>query len=163
VSTTAALTASAAATLRSSGLNVTAQRLAVFEVVSAHPHTTADSVLDAVRTNLGTISRQAVYDSLAVLVDAGILRRIEPAGSPARYETRVGDNHHHVVCRDCGALADVDCAVAETPCLTAAHDQGFRIDEAEVTYWGICAACIAQSDTSLPPKTNKTTETTSNK
>ena len=130
--------------LRERGLNVTAQRLAVLEAVTARPHTTADSVLDSVRAHLGTISRQGVYDSLAALVEAGILRRIEPAGSPARYETRVGDNHHHVVCRTCGTLADVDCAVGDTPCLTAANDQGFVIDEAEVVYWGTCSTCAQQ-------------------
>ena len=134
----------AAALLRLRGLNVTAQRLAVLDAVSTHPHSTADSVLDAVREHLGTISRQGVYDSLAALVSAGILRRIEPAGSPARYETRVGDNHHHVVCRVCGTLADVDCAVGDTPCLTAANDQGFVIDEAEVVYWGTCSRCAQQ-------------------
>lgn len=133
--------------LRERGLNVTAQRLAVLEAVTARPHTTADSVLDSVRAHLGTISRQGVYDSLAALVEAGILRRIEPAGSPARYETRVGDNHHHVVCRTCGTLADVDCAVGDTPCLTAANDQGFVIDEAEVVYWGTCQRCTEKRET----------------
>ena len=131
--------------LREHGLHVTPQRLAVLQAVSAHAHVTADSVLELVRASIGTISRQAVYDSLAALVDAGILRRIEPAGSPARYETRVGDNHHHVVCRQCGTLADVDCAVGDTPCLTAANDQGFVIDEAEVVYWGQCPQCSARS------------------
>ena len=127
--------------MRERGLNVTAQRLAVFEAVSDQPHATADAVIDSVRARLGTISRQGVYDSLATLVEAGILRRIEPAGSPARFETRVGDNHHHAVCRLCGTLADVDCAVGDTPCLTAANDQGFFIVEAEVVYWGTCPAC----------------------
>ena len=131
----------AAQTLRDHGLHVTPQRLAVLDAVSSHQHATADGVLDIVRSNIGSISRQAVYDSLSALVEAGILRRIEPAGSPARYETRVGDNHHHVVCRTCGSLADVDCAVGDTPCLTAASDQGFVIDEAEVVYWGICPQC----------------------
>ena len=131
-------------TLREHGLHVTPQRLAVLQAVAEHQHATADSVLELVRTSIGTISRQAVYDSLAALVDAGILRRIEPAGSPARYETRVGDNHHHVVCRDCGTLADVECAVGDTPCLTAANDQGFTIDEAEVVYWGQCPQCAQQ-------------------
>ena len=140
--------------LRERGLNVTAQRLAVLEAVTAHPHTTADSVLDSVRARLGTISRQGVYDSLAALVEAGILRRIEPAGSPARYETRVGDNHHHAVCRTCGTLADVDCAVGDTPCLTAANDQGFVIDEAEVVYWGTCSMCAQQSPSKLPSTTS---------
>ena len=131
----------AAQILRDHGLHVTPQRLAVLDAVSSHQHATADGVLELVRSSIGTISRQAVYDSLSALVDAGILRRIEPAGSPARYETRVGDNHHHVVCRTCGSLADVDCAVGDTPCLTAASDQGFAIDEAEVVYWGICPQC----------------------
>lgn len=127
--------------LRDRGVQVTAQRLAVLDAVHEHPHTTADAVLDQVRASIGTISRQAVYDSLATMVNAGIVRRIEPAGSPARYETRVADNHHHVVCRQCGALADVDCAVGDTPCLTASNDRGFAIDEAEVLYWGICPQC----------------------
>lgn len=127
--------------LRGQGMHVTPQRLAVLDAVTNSPHTTADSVLDRVRTNIGSISRQAVYDSLAALVDAGIIRRIEPAGSPARYETRVRDNHHHVVCRQCGALADVDCAVGDSPCLTASNDEGFVIDEAEVVYWGMCPQC----------------------
>lgn len=133
--------------MRAHGVNVTAQRLAVLEAVSRHQHATAESVLEVVRSDIGTISRQAVYDCLAALVDVGILRRIEPAGSPARYETRVGDNHHHVVCRKCGALADVDCAVGDTPCLTAANDQGFVIDEAEVVYWGTCPQCAQQFHT----------------
>lgn len=140
--------------LRERGLNVTAQRLAVLEAVTAHPHTTADSVLASVRAHLGTISRQGVYDALAALVEAGILRRIEPAGSPARYETRVGDNHHHAVCRTCGTLADVDCAVGDTPCLTAANDQGFVIDEAEVVYWGTCSMCAQQLPSKLPSTTS---------
>ena len=137
----------AARALREHGLHVTPQRIAVLEAVSSHQHATADSVIDLVRSSIGTVSRQAVYDSLSALVDAGILRRIEPAGSPARYETRVGDNHHHVVCRACGSLADVDCALGDTPCLTAANDQGFVIDEAEVVYWGTCPQCIEQLDT----------------
>jgi Fe2+ or Zn2+ uptake regulation protein len=131
-------------TLREQGLHVTPQRLAVLEAVATHQHATADSVLDLVRSSIGTISRQTVYDALAALVEAGILRRIEPAGSPARYETRVGDNHHHVVCRSCGHISDVDCAVGDAPCLTAATDQGFRIDEAEVVYWGTCPQCTAK-------------------
>jgi Fe2+/Zn2+ uptake regulation proteins len=141
------------ALLRERGLHVTPQRLAVLGAVTSHPHTTADSVLDRVRASIGSISRQAVYDSLSVLVEADIVRRIEPAGSPARYETRVGDNHHHVVCRSCGALADVDCAVGDTPCLTAADDQGFVIDEAEVVYWGKCPQC--RSDRGVPQGTSQ--------
>lgn len=127
--------------LRARGLHVTPQRLAVLGAVTSHPHATADSVLDQVRISIGAISKQSVYDSLSALVEADIVRRIEPAGSPARYETRVGDNHHHVVCRHCGALADVDCAVGDTPCLTASDVQGFVIDEAEVVYWGTCPQC----------------------
>lgn len=136
-----------AQTLRDHGLHVTPQRLAVLEAVTSHQHSTADAVLDLVRSRIGSISRQAVYDCLSALVGAGILRRIEPAGSPARYETRVGDNHHHVACRTCGALADVDCAIGDAPCLTAASDQGFVIDEAEVVYWGTCPQCTEQLDT----------------
>ena len=139
----------AALTLREHGLNVTPQRLAVLEAVASHQHTTADGVLDLVRSSIGSISRQTVYDCLSALVDAGILRRIEPAGSPARFETRVGDNHHHVVCRTCGALADVDCAIGDAPCLTAASDQGFVIDEAEVVYWGRCPQCADHLHTSV--------------
>lgn len=142
----------AARTLREHGLHVTPQRLAVFDAVASHQHSTADAVIDQVRSNIGTISRQSVYDSLAALVDAGILRRIEPAGSPARYETRVGDNHHHVVCRNCGALADVDCSVGDTPCLTASNDQGFVIDEAEVVYWGRCPTCTDQTPAPSQPQ-----------
>jgi Fur family ferric uptake transcriptional regulator len=140
--------------LRARGLHVTPQRLAVLGAVTSHPHATADSVLDQVRTSIGAISKQAVYDSLSALVEADIVRRIEPAGSPARYETRVGDNHHHVVCRHCGALADVDCAVGDTPCLTASDDQGFVIDEAEVVYWGTCPHC--STNPQQPPSTTST-------
>ena len=129
--------------LRGSSLRVTAPRLAVLEAVHAHPHADTDTVLRAARATLGALSHQAVYDVLRVLTDAGLLRRIEPAGSLARYEARTGDNHHHVVCRDCGVIADVDCAVGEAPCLTAADDNGFVIDEAEVVYWGRCSACTA--------------------
>jgi Fe2+ or Zn2+ uptake regulation protein len=132
-----------AAVLRSHGLSVTAQRLAVLRAVNENPHATADVVDAAVRTQLGAVSRQAVYDTLGVLVDKGVLRRIQPAGSAARYEDRVGDNHHHVICRACGRTEDVDCAVGYTPCLTAADDSGFRIDEAEVIYWGHCPGCAA--------------------
>lgn len=127
--------------LRQHGLQVTAQRLAVLRAVSAHPHSTADVIAKEVREEIGTISRQAVYDALGTLAEKGLLRRIQPAGSPALYENRVGDNHHHVICRTCGKTADVDCAVGVTPCLTAADSSGFLIDEAEVTYWGICPEC----------------------
>lgn len=127
--------------LRAHGLHVTAQRLAVMRAVVDRPHGTADEMIDAVRTEIGAVSRQAVYDSLAVLVDKGVLRRIQPAGLSARYEERVGDNHHHLVCRTCGRIEDVDCATGETPCLHAAEDWGFEIDEAEVVYWGHCPDC----------------------
>lgn len=127
--------------LRSRGVQVTAQRLAVLRAVSAHPHVTADGVGDIVKDEIGAISRQSVYDALGVMVDKGIIRRIQPAGSPARYEDRVGDNHHHLICRQCQVLEDVDCAVGYRPCLTASEDHGFAIDEAEVIYWGICPAC----------------------
>jgi Fur family transcriptional regulator, stress-responsive regulator len=131
------------ALLRQHGLHVTAQRLAVMRAVSARPHGTADDVYKAVRVDLGSISRQAVYDVLAVLGDKGILRRIQPAGSPARFEDRVGDNHHHLICRACGRMIDVDCAVGATPCLTAADDAGYEVDEAEVIYWGRCPQCVS--------------------
>ena len=133
--------------LRSHGVQVTAQRLAIMRAVAANPHATADRVADDVRASLGAISRQAVYDSLGVLVDRQLLRRIQPAGSAARYECRVGDNHHHLICRSCGSTFDVDCAVGEVPCLTASDDHGFAIDEAEVIYWGHCAPCQAAAAT----------------
>jgi Fur family ferric uptake transcriptional regulator len=132
--------------LRRHGVNVTAQRLAVLRAVSGRPHGTADDVDQLVRTDIGAISRQAVYDALGVLTDKGLLRRIQPAGSPARYEARVGDNHHHLICRACGATVDVDCAVGDTPCLTATDASGYEIDEAEVIYWGRCPACRAAAD-----------------
>ena len=133
------------ALLRQHGLSVTAQRLGVLRAVSERPHSTADDIDKVVRSEIGAISRQAVYDALGVLTEKGVLRRIQPAGSPARYETRVDDNHHHLICRICGRLGDVDCAVGETPCLTAADDSGYEIDEAEVIYWGRCPDCIAQN------------------
>jgi len=131
------------ALLRRHGLQVTAQRLGVLRAVCARPHSTADDIERVVRAEIGAISRQAVYDALGTLTDKGLLRRIQPAGSPARYEDRVGDNHHHVICRSCGRTADVDCAVGYTPCLTAADDSGYEIDEAEVIYWGRCPECVA--------------------
>jgi Fur family ferric uptake transcriptional regulator len=131
------------ARLRRHGLQVTAQRLGVLRVVSERPHSTADDIYTVVRAEIGAISRQAVYDALAVLGDKGLLRRIQPAGSPARYEDRVGDNHHHLICRTCSRMVDVDCAVGETPCLTAADDSGYEVDEAEVIYWGRCPECVA--------------------
>ena len=127
--------------LRSNGLQVTAQRVAIMQAVAVHAHLTADEVSEAVRATIGTVSRQAVYDSLGVLVEKNLLRRIQPSGSAARYERRVGDNHHHLICRACGATVDVDCAVGSRPCLTASDDYGFDIDEAEVIYWGHCPAC----------------------
>ena len=129
--------------LRHHGLGVTAQRLAVLRAVSDRPHCTADDLVEAVRAEIGAISRQAVYDALAVFTDKNLLRRIQPAGSSARYESRVGDNHHHVICRACSRMTDVDCAVGYVPCLTAADSAGYEIDEAEVIYWGRCPECAA--------------------
>jgi Fe2+ or Zn2+ uptake regulation protein len=131
--------------LREHGLQVTAQRLAVLRAVARRPHCTADDVAEEVRGEIGVISRQAVYDSLNLLAQKGVLRRIQPAGSSALYEDRVHDNHHHVICRRCGKTADVDCAVGEAPCLNAVGDSGFRIDEAEVIYWGTCPECLAKT------------------
>lgn len=128
--------------LREQGVQVTAQRLAIMRAVSAQPHATADVIAEGVRADIGAISRQAVYDSLGLLVEKGIVRRIQPAGSPARYEDRVGDNHHHLICRVCGKTVDVTCAVGETPCLTADNDSRFQIDEAEVIFWGTCPDCL---------------------
>jgi Fur family ferric uptake transcriptional regulator len=136
--------------LREHGVQVTAQRLAVLRTVSRRPHCTADDVATFVRAEIGAISRQAVYDALGMLVEKGLLRRIQPARSPALYEDRVGDNHHHLICRRCGKTVDVDCAVGETPCLTAAADSGYRIDEAEVIYWGTCPACLAANPKRRP-------------
>ena len=130
--------------LRQRGIQVTAQRLAVLRAVSAEPHITADAVAEAVRSEIGAISIQSVYDALSVLVSEGLLRRIQPAGSPARFEDRVGDNHHHLICRVCGRVVDVDCAVGKAPCLTAHDDNGYQIDEAEVAYWGRCPDCLAK-------------------
>ena len=131
--------------LRQRGIQVTAQRLAVLRAVSGQPHITADAVADAVRSEIGAISLQSVYDALAILVTEGLLRRIQPSGSPARFEDRVGDNHHHLICRVCGRVVDVDCAVGSAPCLTAVDDSGYEIDEAEVAYWGRCPDCLAES------------------
>lgn len=135
------VTADTATLLRAVELRVTRPRLAVLEAVHAHPHADTDTIFAAVRVALPEVSRQAVYDVLAALTDAGLLRRIQPSGSVARYESRVSDNHHHVVCRSCGAIADVDCAVGDAPCLSAATDHGFVLDEAEVIYWGRCPDC----------------------
>ncbi|WP_183096199.1 Fur family transcriptional regulator [Nocardioides stalactiti] len=127
--------------LRDADLRVTRPRVAVLDAVQAHPHADTDAIIGAVRAEMGEVSHQAVYDVLRALTGAGLVRRIQPSGSVSRYEARVGDNHHHVVCRSCGAISDVDCAVGETPCLTAADDHGFVIDEAEVIYWGTCPDC----------------------
>jgi Fur family transcriptional regulator, stress-responsive regulator len=129
--------------LREVALRVTRPREAVLAAVHDHPHADTNSIIDVVRRDLGDVSHQAVYDVLHALTAAGLVRRIQPSGSAARYEARVGDNHHHVVCRSCGAIADVDCAVGHTPCLAAGDDSGYEIDEAEVIYWGRCSDCAA--------------------
>ena len=136
---------STAELLRQAGLRVTQPRLAVLDALEQHPHADTATVIDVVRANVADVSHQAVYDGLAALTAAGIVRRIQPTGHAARYERRIDDNHHHVVCRSCGAIADVDCAVGSAPCLVASHDHGFTIDEAEVVYWGTCAQCVATS------------------
>jgi Fur family transcriptional regulator, stress-responsive regulator len=136
------------ALLRRHGLPVTAQRLAVLRAVSDRPHSPADDIYTVVRADIGAISRQAVYDALGALTDRGLLRRIQPARSPARYENRVGDNRHHLICRTCSRMVDVNCAVGYTPCLTAADDSGYEIDEAEVIYWGRCPECVAATSAS---------------
>ncbi len=127
--------------LRGADLRVTRPRMAVLTAVGEHPHADTSTIIDAVREDLGEVSTQAVYDVLRALTEARLVRRIEPAGSLPRYESRTGDNHHHVVCRSCGAIADVDCATGAAPCLTASNSNGFVIDEAEVTYWGLCPDC----------------------
>jgi Fur family transcriptional regulator, stress-responsive regulator len=150
--------------LREHGLPVTAQRIAVLRAVSGRPHGTADAIALDVRDGIGAISRQSVYDSLAILAAKGLIRRIEPAGSPARYEARTGDNHHHLICRTCGKTADVDCAIGHAPCLHVADDHGFRIDEAEVIFWGTCPECltprgkkkISKTQSLTPKKKHKT-------
>jgi Fur family ferric uptake transcriptional regulator len=144
--------------LRDVALRVTRPRVAVLAAVHDHPHADTDSLIAVARAQLGEVSHQAVYDVLRALTAAGLVRRIQPPGSVARYEARVGDNHHHVVCRSCGAIADVDCAVGYVPCLTASDDAGFQIDEAEVTYWGRCPACAAATG----PETTTQDEATPN-
>ena len=139
------------ALLRGAQLRVTRPRLAVLEAVHTHPHADTDAIIRAARGALPDVSHQAVYDVLGALTDSGLVRRIQPAGSVARYELRVGDNHHHVVCRSCGTVADVDCAIGVRPCLDASDTHGFVVDEAEVTYWGLCPDCSTQ--TSPPPPT----------
>ncbi|MDQ2811559.1 MAG: transcriptional repressor [Actinomycetota bacterium] len=138
---TAAQPPTAAEELRGAGLRVTPARVALLATVRDGDHLGVDAITSGVRARIGHISLQAVYDALHALTAAGLIRRIEPAGSPARFEGRVGDNHHHVVCRSCGVVADVDCAVGEAPCLTASEDHGFSIEEAQVIYWGLCPAC----------------------
>ena len=140
-----------AALLRARGIQVTAQRLAVLRAVAGEPHISADRVADVVRAEIGAISLQSVYDALNVLVAEGLIRRIQPAGSPARFEDRVGDNHHHLICRICGRVVDVDCAVGDAPCLAASDDKGYQIDEAEIAYWGRCPDCQSQPPASPPP------------
>lgn len=132
--------------LRAARLRVTRPRMAVLTAVHAHPHADTDTIIGAVREDLGDVSTQAVYDVLRALTAAGLVRRIQPAGSVARYESRVGDNHHHVVCRSCGAIADVDCAVGDAPCMAASDDHGYAIDETEVTHWGLCPSCSEHDD-----------------
>ena len=141
--------------LRERGLRVTAQRLAVLRAVPDESHVTADAVAEAVRAEVGTISLQGVYDALGALADVGLVRRIQPAGSPALFESRAGDNHHHVICRSCGRVDDVDCAVGEAPCLTAVDDLGYQVDEAEVVYWGTCPDCAAAAPSAPPPSTQR--------
>jgi Fur family ferric uptake transcriptional regulator len=136
--------------LRQRGIQVTAQRLAVLRAVAGGPHSTADALAEAIRSEIGAISLQAVYDALGLLVAEGLVRRIQPAGAPARYEDRAGDSHHHLVCRICGRLVDVECAVGSPPCLTAADDMGFEIDEVQVAYWGRCPDCVAEARAASP-------------
>jgi Fe2+ or Zn2+ uptake regulation protein len=142
---TASQTPTIAEELRGAGLRVTAARVALLETVRDGDHLGVDAIASGVRDRIGHVSLQAVYEALNALTAAGLVRRIEPTGSPARFEGRVGDNHHHVVCRSCGVVADVDCAVGEAPCLTASNDRGFSIDEAEVIYWGLCPGCSTAS------------------
>ena len=142
-----------ASVLRARGITVTAQRLAVMRVVSAEPHVAADRVAELVRDEIGAISLQSVYDALTLLVDHGLLRRIQPAGSAARFEDRVGDNHHHLICRSCGRVVDVDCAAGSAPCLRALDPRGYEIDEAEVAYWGRCPDCVKRTRPRHKPRT----------
>jgi Fur family transcriptional regulator, stress-responsive regulator len=136
--------------LRAAGLRVTAARVALLDTVRAGDHLGVEAIATGVRDRVGHVSLQAVYEALHSLAAAGLIRRIEPAGSPARFEGRTGDNHHHIVCRSCGVVADVDCAVGEAPCLTASYDHGFSIDEAEVIYWGLCSDCSAATSSWVP-------------
>jgi Fur family ferric uptake transcriptional regulator len=147
--------------LRQHGIQVTAQRLAVLRAVAGQPHVTADGIAEVVRGEIGAISLQSVYDALTLLVAEGLIRRIQPAGSPARYEDRVGDNHHHLICRICGRVVDVDCAAGSAPCLAAADDRGYEIDEAEVAYWGRCPECVAsdREPSRLDPRARRSRRT----
>lgn len=142
--------------LRKAGVRVTSPRVMVLARLHERPHSTADELLEWAAGGTGAISRQGMYDVLATLVEAGLARRIEPAGHPSRYESRVGDNHHHVVCRTCGRVADVDCAVGAMPCLEPSSSSGFTVEEAEVTFWGRCPACQAQGD-AAPHTTQRST------
>jgi Fur family ferric uptake transcriptional regulator len=144
------MTTDPTARLRERGIQVTAQRLAVLRALAGRPHITADAVAAIVRTEIGAISLQSVYDALGLLVSEGLIRRIQPSGSPARFEDRAGDNHHHLICRVCGRVVDVDCAVGAAPCLTAIDARGYEIDEAEVAYWGRCPDCLNQSRPASP-------------
>jgi Fur family transcriptional regulator, stress-responsive regulator len=148
---TAAQIPATADELRRAGLRVTAVRVALLETVRVGDHLGVEAIASGVRDRVGHVSLQAVYEALHALTAARLVRRIEPAGSPARFEGRITDNHHHVVCRSCGTVADVDCAVGEAPCLTASDDHGFSIDEAEVIYWGLCPACSTARNTSWAP------------
>jgi len=141
--------------LRAHGLSVTAQRLALLQTISDYPHITADQATEVARKQLGSISRQSVYDTLNTLVEKGLARRIQPIDSPALFEDRVGDNHHHLVCRSCGVVVDVDCAVGLRPCLEASHDNNFIIDEADVTYWGECPKCQQATHSQVKQQTRK--------
>ena len=149
---TAAVVTDPADLLRAHGIQVTAQRLAVLRAVAAEPHITADGVADAVRAEIGAISLQSVYDALSLLTTERLIRRIQPAGSAARYEDRVGDNHHHLICRVCGRVVDVECAAGAAPCLTAADDRGYEIDEAEVAFWGRCPDCVTTTPSTRPAR-----------
>ena len=144
--------------LRAAALRVTRPRVAVLDAVREHPHADTDSIVRIVRGSLGTVSTQAVYDVLRALSTAGVLRRIEPAGSVARYEARVGDNHHHLVCRGCGTIVDIDCAVGAAPCLLTDDDHGYVIDEAEITFWGLCPACARGREPSIGGDITSTTQ-----
>lgn len=144
-----------AALLRQRGIYVTAQRLAVLRAVAEQPHATAEAVLVTVRAEIGAMSRQSAYDTLNTLTDLGLLRRIQPMGSAARYETRTGDNHHHLICRGCGRVVDIDCAVGERPCLTAGEAHDFDIDEADVIYWGRCPDCRRDPNSQSPTVTHR--------